>query len=91
MPAGGELTDELADAVRDAIRTSLSPRFIPDAIIPVADIPRTLTSKKLELPVKRLFEGRRGKGLVDPSTMSNPDSLREYMAIADRLSSGSGA
>ena len=90
VPAGGELTGELADAVRGAIRTSLSPRFIPDSIIPVTDIPRTLTSKKLELPVKRLFEGHSGEELVDSSTMSNPDSLREYIAIADRLSSGSG-
>ncbi len=90
VPAGGELTDKLANAIRDAIRTSLSPRFIPDAIIPVADIPRTLTSKKLELPVKRLFEGCIGAELVDPSTMSNPDSLKEYMAIVSRLSVGAG-
>ena len=42
-----------------AIRTCLSPRFAPDQVIGVSEIPRTLSGKKQELPVKRLFEGAR--------------------------------
>lgn len=53
--AGGVLSNELTARIRDAIRTSLSPRFVPDQIIAVTAVPRTLSSKKQELPIKRLF------------------------------------
>lgn len=74
--------EALAAKIRDAIRTGLSPRFLPDRIIEVAAIPRTLSSKKQELPIKRLFEGADLGKVIDPSAMANPESLEEYVALA---------
>ncbi len=74
--------DALAAQIRDAIRTGLSPRFLPDRIVEVVAIPRTLSSKKQELPIKRLFEGADLAKVIDPSAMANPESLAEYAALA---------
>ncbi len=74
--------EALAAKIRDAIRTGLSPRFLPDRIIEVSAIPRTLSSKKQELPIKRLFEGADLDKVIDPSAMANPESLDEYAALA---------
>ncbi|MBS0363509.1 MAG: acetoacetate--CoA ligase, partial [Proteobacteria bacterium] len=76
-------TADLTSAVADAIRRSLSPRFVPDQVIEVAEIPRTLSGKKQELPVKRLFEGARLESVVDLSAMANPDSMAEMARLAD--------
>jgi acetoacetyl-CoA synthetase len=74
--------EELRNRIRGAIRTSLSPRFVPDQIICVASVPRTLSSKKQELPIKRLFEGAPLERVIDPSAMANPDCLAEYVRLA---------
>lgn len=74
--------EALAAQIRDAIRTGLSPRFLPNRIVEVAAIPRTLSSKKQELPIKRLFEGADLAKVIDPSAMANPESLEEYATLA---------
>lgn len=80
---GGHDAAALQAAIAAAIRGSLSPRFVPDRVIPVAEIPRTLSGKKQELPVKRLFEGARLADVVDLSAMANPASMTEMAALAD--------
>ena len=82
--AGVVFSPDLEAAVRLAIRQALSPRFVPDRIVPVAAIPRTLSSKKQELPVKRLFEGAPVEKVLDVSAMANPDCLAVYQAMAAR-------
>lgn len=74
---------ELADRIRAAIRQHLSPRFTPDRIIEVAAVPRTLSGKKQELPIKRLFEGASLASVIDPSAMANPQILGDYQAQAN--------
>ncbi|GAB3751774.1 acetoacetate--CoA ligase [Microlunatus parietis] len=54
---GTELDDALRDRIKTELRTRLSPRHVPDAIIAVPAVPRTLTGKKLEVPVKRILRG----------------------------------
>ena len=56
---GGELDDALTGKIRRAIREGASPRHVPDEIIAVPAIPHTRTGKKLEIPVKRILQGRR--------------------------------
>jgi acetoacetyl-CoA synthetase len=87
-PSPGADFEEIDDRIRSAIRASLSPRFLPDRIIPVSAVPRTLSSKKLELPVKRLFEGAPLERLLDPSAMANPECLAEYSALAAAFREG---
>jgi acetoacetyl-CoA synthetase len=82
LASGVVMSAELEAAVRKAIREALSPRFLPDRIIAVPAIPRTLSSKKQELPIKRLFEGAEVDRILDVSAMTNPECLPAYQAMA---------
>ncbi|MGO2136437.1 acetoacetate--CoA ligase [Marinobacter sp.] len=79
-----ELTDELVQRIRNAIRTQLSARHIPNDIIQVSEIPRTLTGKKMELPVKKLLQGAPQESVANPDAMANPDSLIYFTEFAKR-------
>lgn len=68
--------------IEQAIRTALSPRFIPDTIVQVVEVPRTLTGKKLELPIKKLLLGQPAQQVLNPQTMANPGCLPWYEAFA---------
>ncbi|WP_284336195.1 acetoacetate--CoA ligase [Comamonas sp. NoAH] len=67
-----------------AIRQALSPRFVPDEIVQVPEIPRTLTGKKQELPIKKLLLGQPLEKVVNKDTMANPSSLDWFVAYAQR-------
>ncbi len=72
---GLELDDELRKRIAGALRNSLSPRHAPDTIVAVPAIPRTLTGKKLEVPVKRILTG------ADVSQVASSDALVEPSSI----------
>ena len=72
---GVELDNELTAAIRTALRTELSPRHVPDVIDRIPTVPRTLSGKKLEVPVKRILEG------LDPQQVVSRDSLVDPTAI----------
>ena len=56
-PPAPTLDDDLPAGIRAALRAELSPRHVPDAIEAVPVVPRTLSGKKLEVPVKRILTG----------------------------------
>ena len=64
--------------------TALSPRFVPDDIFQVAEIPRTLTGKKQELPIKKLLLGQPIEKVVNKDAMANPQCLDWYVAFAEQ-------
>jgi acetoacetyl-CoA synthetase len=70
--------------INDAIKTALSPRFVPNEIFQVAEIPRTLTGKKQELPIKKLLLGQPLAKVVNREAMANPGCLDWYVALAER-------
>jgi acetoacetyl-CoA synthetase len=76
------LDDALKGRLNNAIKTALSPRFVPDAIFQVPEIPRTLTGKKQELPIKKLLLGQPLEKVVNKDTMANPASLEWFVALA---------
>lgn len=80
LAEGEALDDELTANIRDAIRTQLSPRHVPNEIVAVQSIPRTLTGKKMELPIKKLLLGMPQEQVVNADAMANPDSLAFYLA-----------
>jgi acetoacetyl-CoA synthetase len=83
VPAGDrELDAGLAAAIRSALRTGLTPRHVPDEIIAVPGIPRTLSGKKLEVPVRRILLGTPVADAADPDALANPEVLA-YFAPAD--------
>ena len=79
---GGTLDDALRQRLNDAIRKALSPRFVPDDIFQVPEIPRTLSGKKQELPIKKLLLGQPIEKVVNQEAMANPGSLAWYVAFA---------
>jgi len=76
------LDEALAERIRAAIRQALSPRFVPDDIVAAPDIPRTLSGKKQELPIKKLLLGQDLSKVVNRDAMANPDCLAWYGAYA---------
>ncbi|WGM37280.1 acetoacetate--CoA ligase [Caulobacter sp. NIBR1757] len=76
--AGRTLDAALEAAMASAIRRSLSPRFIPDLFIAAPGIPRTLSGKKQELPIKRLFQGWPIAKVINPDAIANPEIIPWY-------------
>jgi acetoacetyl-CoA synthetase len=79
---GAPMTDELRRRVRQAIKTQLSPRHLPDEIHQIVDVPRNLTGKRLEVPVKRILEGAAPAAVATSGAMQNPQSLEIFVAFA---------
>jgi acetoacetyl-CoA synthetase len=77
--------DALANQIRERLKIELSPRYLPDAIYAVPEIPQTLNGKKLEVPVKRIFQGYELSKSVSREAMSNPDSLNSFLEVAERV------
>ncbi|MBV9445122.1 MAG: acetoacetate--CoA ligase [Streptosporangiaceae bacterium] len=79
VPAPGrELDQDLAGRLRAALRAQLSPRHVPDEIHQVPGIPRTLSGKKLEVPVRKILLGTDPARAVDPNALANPDVLEFF-------------
>ncbi|MDO4723277.1 MAG: acetoacetate--CoA ligase [Comamonadaceae bacterium] len=79
---GLELDDALRQRIAQAIRQALSPRFVPDTIVQVAQVPRTLSGKKQELPIKKLLLGQPAEKVIHREAMANPECLDWYLAWA---------
>ncbi|ROO84574.1 acetoacetyl-CoA synthetase [Actinocorallia herbida] len=71
MAEGASLDEDLLGRLKAALRADLSPRHVPDSVIEVPGIPRTLSGKKLEVPVRKILQG------ADPATAANRDSLAD--------------
>jgi acetoacetyl-CoA synthetase len=76
--AGAELDDDLKGKLRAALRSQLSPRHVPNEIHQVPGIPRTLSGKKLEVPVRKILLGTEPERAADPNALADPDVLRYY-------------
>jgi acetoacetyl-CoA synthetase len=83
---GVALDAAMTAKINDAIRTALSPRFLPNAIFQVAEIPRTLSGKKQELPIKKLLLGQPIDKVINREAMANPGCLAWYEAFSRQRS-----
>ena len=79
---GVELDDALRTKIKTTLRTHISPHHVPDEIIQVTDVPRTLSGKKLEVPIKKLFMGIPIEKAISMDALSNPQSLQFYIRLA---------
>ncbi|HVW33930.1 MAG TPA: acetoacetate--CoA ligase [Acidimicrobiia bacterium] len=83
VPApGADCDDELKGRLAAELRRSLSPRHVPDVIHGVPGIPRTLSGKKLEVPVKRILTGTPTDVAASRGALANPDSLDAFERLA---------
>jgi acetoacetyl-CoA synthetase len=78
LAGDGELSEEVAGRIRAALRSTLSPRHVPDEISAVPGIPRTLSGKKLEVPVRKILLGTPVEKAANPDAMANPEVLAHF-------------
>ncbi len=75
---GASLEDGLVDRIRQTIREQVSPRHVPDRVFTVPELPRTLTGKTLEIPVKRLLLGAEIDRVASRDSLANPQALEWF-------------
>ena len=81
---GLELDDDLAKAIGTRIREDCSPRHVPDEVRQIAAVPRTLSGKVLEVPVKAILMGQDPESAASRESLANPEALDAFVAMADR-------
>lgn len=79
---GLTLDAALTTKIKGAIRSALSPRHVPDAIFAIPDVPRTLSGKKLEVPVKKIMMGMPVEQAANPDSLKNPELLSFFVQLA---------
>jgi acetoacetyl-CoA synthetase len=85
LRAGATLDDELAGEIKRRIREDCSPRHVPNEIHQIAEVPRTLSGKVLEVPVKRILMGADPQQAASVDSLANPHSLDYFVALAGEL------
>jgi acetoacetyl-CoA synthetase len=85
LKPGYELNDALQQKIRTELRTHLTPHHVPDEIVAIAEVPRTLSGKKLEVPIKKLFLGTPLEKAVSVGALANPQALQFFLEFARAL------
>jgi acetoacetyl-CoA synthetase len=84
LAAGNELDDGLIARIATRIREDCSPRHVPSEVVAVAQIPRTLSGKVLEVPVKRILLGAAPEQAVSRDSLANPQALDWFVEFAEQ-------
>jgi acetoacetyl-CoA synthetase len=82
LEEGLVLDDERRRAIATAVREEISPRHVPDDVQQIPEVPRTISGKKMEVPVKRILEGEPLAEVANPGAMANPGSLEVFRRLA---------
>lgn len=82
LRAGTTLDEPLRQRIRQALRTALSVRHVPDEILQVPVIPKTVTGKKLELPIKKLLLGHPAEQVLNRDALAQPESIDWFVQFA---------
>ncbi|WP_052888222.1 acetoacetate--CoA ligase [Thermogemmatispora carboxidivorans] len=88
---GLRLDEELQRRLKEALRREISPHHVPDEIIAISEVPRTLSGKKMEVPVKKLLLGLPLEKAASPDAMSNPQAIQFFVDFARQLQARSGS
>ena len=84
LAEGAELDDDLIGRIRTRIREDCSPRHVPNEVHAIAEVPRTLSGKVLEVPVKRILMGQPPDKAASRDSLANPASLDVFVELAER-------
>jgi len=79
---GVSLDDDLVQRIRRRIREDCSPRHVPDEVRAIAEVPRTLSGKVLEIPVKKILMGTAPDSAASRESLANPESLEYFIELA---------
>jgi acetoacetyl-CoA synthetase len=85
LQEGVRLDDELRSRIARRVREHCSPRHVPDEVLQIEEVPRTLSGKKLEVPVKKILMGEDPARAASRDSLSNPESLDFFNELAGRL------
>jgi acetoacetyl-CoA synthetase len=85
---GATLDEALLKRIKAAVRSGISPKHVPDEIIEVGELPRTLNGKKLEVPIKRILQGVPVEEAVSTGSVANGDALDSFVAIGRERAAG---
>jgi acetoacetyl-CoA synthetase len=80
-----ELDAALKARIKESLRRNISPHHVPDEVFAIREVPRTLSGKKLEVPVKKLFMGIPVEKAISMDAMSNPQSIQYFVELASRI------
>jgi acetoacetyl-CoA synthetase len=82
---GAELDDRLRGEIARRVRSQCSPRHVPDEVYAIAEVPRTLSGKVLEVPVKRILMGTPPEQAASRDSLANPAALDWFVEFAGSL------
>jgi len=85
LQAGAVLDEALQERIKQQIRSKASARHVPNEVVQVAEIPRTLSGKKMEVPIRKLLLGTSPEKAASPDSMQNPGSLDFFVQYAKSL------
>jgi acetoacetyl-CoA synthetase len=86
LKPGVFLDEEMMRKIYAAIRSALSPKYLPNEVFAIPEVPKTLSGKKLEVPIKRLLLGEALERVVNTDALANPGSLAWFREFAQRRS-----
>jgi acetoacetyl-CoA synthetase len=84
LQEGAELDDDLVAEIRKRIREDCSPRHVPNDVFAVKEVPRTLSGKLLEVPVKRILSGADPEKAASRDSLANPEALDWFVELAQK-------
>ena len=85
LAPGTTLDDALATQIKRRIREDCSPRHVPNDVMQIEEVPRTLSGKVLEVPVKRILMGAPPNEAASVDSLANPRSLDYFVRLAAEL------
>jgi acetoacetyl-CoA synthetase len=85
---GVQLDTALTERIKNNVRTGLSSRHVPNSVLQIDEVPRTLSGKKMEVPIKRLLLGQPLEKVANTDAMANPTSLDWFARFAPGFIAG---
>jgi acetoacetyl-CoA synthetase len=85
LAEGAALDEELVARIKKRVREDCSPRHVPDEIFEIVEVPRTLSGKVLEIPVKKILMGTAPGEAASRDSLANPEALDWFVEFAGRL------
>jgi acetoacetyl-CoA synthetase len=88
LPEGRTLDAALTERIKGNIRGGLSSRHVPNSVLQIDEVPRTLSGKKMEVPIKKLLLGHPLDKVANTDAMANPASLDWFARFAPGFIAG---
>jgi len=83
LKQGAVLDDALVERIRSKVKSDLSPRHVPDRVVQVPAVPRTLNGKKVEVPLKRILLGTDPDKAMNRGSLSDPESIEFFVKMSE--------